>query len=385
MAQFVRPDTDLVAGLWTATPLWSKVDEGAPGDDVTILSEAVGNNTDTTNADLQGSDVTDPNSSTGYILRAAWNSTGNSVDGTLELYQGVPGVGTLIATLTQAALTTTESTATHSLTATEADSISDHAALNFRLRGRGTQGGPSRSLEVDFIELEVPDASGAVSGEGSSSGAGMVSGILAAIAQAAGSALGVAAATGAAVALALSIGAAAGTSTATAAGASVVAAQGAAAGTSTVTADGQASGGGSVGAAVGASTATGVGQSIATSTGTASGAATVSGDIQATGPISAEGSTAGLSTALGVSGATAQVVGSASAAASVDGRLAAVTGIVGTAAGTSDAAAVSNVFVPSPRLAAVAAGLSDPPLLSANVDQHQHAASLGGNPQLRAG
>lgn len=165
MAQFVRPDADLVTGLWGATPLWSKVDEGAPGDDVTILSEAVGNNTDTTNADLQGSDVTDPSVSTGHIIRVEWNSTDavRTIAGTVELWQGVPGLGTLIATLNVTPdVGATPTIATHTLTGAETDAITDYTALNFRLRGRGTSGGPARSLEVDFVELEVPDVAGGI-------------------------------------------------------------------------------------------------------------------------------------------------------------------------------------------------------------------------------
>lgn len=164
MAQFVRPTSDIAAGLWTTAPLWSKVDEGAPGDDVVITS---GNNSSPDNADFGCNAVTDPEVSTGHVLRAAWNKSaaaGHSVNAVLELWQGTPGTGTLIATLSVTAIGETEVTSTYTLSGTEADSITDYSALTLRLSRQGDTGGAGstrRSLVADFIELEVPDVSGA--------------------------------------------------------------------------------------------------------------------------------------------------------------------------------------------------------------------------------
>jgi len=161
MAQFARPDADQAAGSWTTTPLWSKVDEGSDGGD-TISSDAVGSGSATTNADLRLSDVTDPVLSTGHIIRARWaSSSTRDITPTCELWLGIPGTGTLIATLTGATLLdTTEVTDTYTLTGTEADNITDYTDLYLRLVGTGSGGGPGRSLVVEFCELEVPDASG---------------------------------------------------------------------------------------------------------------------------------------------------------------------------------------------------------------------------------
>jgi len=160
MAQFARPDADQATGSWTTTPLWSKVDEGSDGGD-TITSDAVGNGVATTNADLRLSDVTDPAVSTGHIIRSRWaSSSTRDITPTCELWLGIPGSGTLIATLTGATLLdTTEVTDTHTLTGTEADNITDYTDLFLRLVGTGSGGGPSRSLVVEFCELEVPDVS----------------------------------------------------------------------------------------------------------------------------------------------------------------------------------------------------------------------------------
>lgn len=159
MAQFARPDADQAAGSWTTAPLWSKIDEGSDGGD-TIASDAVGNNTNTTNADLRCSDVIDPAVATGHTIRARWAaSSSNDMTPHAELWEGVPDVGTLRAELTVAELTTTtEQTDTYTLSAGEANSITDYTDLYLRLWGRGTGGGPGRSLVVEFCELEVPDA-----------------------------------------------------------------------------------------------------------------------------------------------------------------------------------------------------------------------------------
>ena len=161
MVQFVRPASDSAAGSWTTTPLWSKIDEGATGDDTTIISA---DNTSPDDADFTTNSVTDPAKSTGHILRVAWNkeaAAGHQVDPELELYQGDPGgSGTLIAQITVTDIGATEQVDTHTLTGTEADNITDYTDLYLRLKRVGDTGGSPgsrRFLEVDYCELEVPD------------------------------------------------------------------------------------------------------------------------------------------------------------------------------------------------------------------------------------
>ncbi len=161
MVQFVRPIADTAAGSWATTPFFSKIDEdiGGGGDDVTVASEAVANNTDTTFLDLEGtnSGLTDPSSSINHILRVLWaSSSTRDITAHLELWQGIPDTGTLIADNTIGLLDATEVQTNYTLTGTEADNITDYNDLYFRLRGRGLGGGPDRSLVVDAIELEVP-------------------------------------------------------------------------------------------------------------------------------------------------------------------------------------------------------------------------------------
>ncbi len=161
--QILVPVADIDAGSWTVEPLWSKVNDDSTvfptGDGTTISSAAVGNNTNTTDADLEGptSGITDPAVSTGHIIRVRWNSSSaRDIIGHAELWQGVPDVGSLIAEATVTLTDATEVETTYSLNTTETDNITNYNDLHFTLWGRGTGGGPDRALVVDLLELEIP-------------------------------------------------------------------------------------------------------------------------------------------------------------------------------------------------------------------------------------
>lgn len=166
MAQFVRPTADLLTNAaWTTTPYWSKLDEGAPGDDVYIDNGAP----ETTHiVVVDGATVTDPSSSTGHTIRSRHGkSSSHALTNrlTIQLRQGYINEvvqGTLIATLTDDVSMTDSSlvTATYTLTGTEADAITDYADLQFRCWVSRDSGAPGRNHRIDFIELEVPDAAG---------------------------------------------------------------------------------------------------------------------------------------------------------------------------------------------------------------------------------
>ncbi len=162
MAQFSKPDADQAANSWTTTPLWSKVEEGVSAADGTVVtSDAVGNNTNTSNMDLKLDDVTDPGGNTGYIIRAhiRHDVASRTMTGHLELWEGIPDTGTLRGALVQTAINdSTLTTYSYELTTGEADAIGDFTDLYIRAWGRGTSGGPARSMIVDAVEFEVPDA-----------------------------------------------------------------------------------------------------------------------------------------------------------------------------------------------------------------------------------
>jgi len=164
MAQFVRPSADLDnTGVWTTTPLWSKIDDaGGIGDSVFAVSD--GNPTISEPFTVDGSTVTDPAVSTGHVIRARWSRQSGTVAntrGVCQLRQGYvseASQGTLIATLTGAALDNTLTTQTWTLTVGETDAITDYADLQFRIYAEKIGGGAADNWHIEYIELEVPDA-----------------------------------------------------------------------------------------------------------------------------------------------------------------------------------------------------------------------------------
>jgi len=165
MAQFARPIGDLDnTGVWTTAPLWSDIDEGGAGDGTVILSDSSATASETFTVD--GATVTDPSVSTGHILRGHWakNATGGAnFVFHLQLRQGYSSEaaqGTLIATLVSPAISgTTLQTDTYTLSAGEADSITDYSDLQLRCWSQKSGGGAGRQVKIDFVELETPDVS----------------------------------------------------------------------------------------------------------------------------------------------------------------------------------------------------------------------------------
>lgn len=162
-AQFGKPDADIDAGVWVTTPLWSKLDDGSTGDDVYASGD--GSPVNTEPFSVQISNIGDPTVSTGHVLRAQWSketTAGADYQGTLELRQGFvseASPGTLIATLTGTVISgTTDVTDTYTLSAAEADAITDYSDLQLRAFAVKSGGGANRNFRIDFIELETPDA-----------------------------------------------------------------------------------------------------------------------------------------------------------------------------------------------------------------------------------
>ena len=157
MAQFVRPDSDIATGSGWSTSGFARIREGSPGDNV-VASQSSGNAS--AFLDKGGDSVLDPPGTTGHILRAEWRSPAGArtLNGELELWEGTPGTGTLIASLSIADLPATLQEDSYTLNGTEAGNITDYADLNLRVYYTYTGGGSPSSFEIDWIELEVPDS-----------------------------------------------------------------------------------------------------------------------------------------------------------------------------------------------------------------------------------
>lgn len=174
MAQFANPDGDHDIDSWlddngnNNSIMFDDIDEGVASADGNFIRSPA-NPSDGTAQDciVTMSNVTDPVSSSGHIIRVRWRknaAAGRNIDARCRLYVGDPNAGgTLIATLlvTNIGSTFVDSTAT--LTGTEADNITDYNDLYYRLTGDDTSGsGAGRRLYIDTAEFETPDAPPAV-------------------------------------------------------------------------------------------------------------------------------------------------------------------------------------------------------------------------------
>ncbi|MGH6718760.1 MAG: hypothetical protein ACREER_05530 [Alphaproteobacteria bacterium] len=171
MAQFARPDSDIAVGLWTATPLWSKIDE-ATADDADLITSS--NNSTSDICELGTSNVTDPAVSTGHIVRYRYKKSaagGHTVNLRTRLLQGA----TQIASWTHNNISETFADATQTLSGAEADSITDYTNLRLEFQRSGDTGGAGgtrRSAIVSWAELEVPNAAVVVTGQAMLAGQG---------------------------------------------------------------------------------------------------------------------------------------------------------------------------------------------------------------------
>lgn len=141
MPQFARPDQDTTIGTFTdqgggTTNIYTTIDEASASDadfirSVTSPSNAV--------YVCRLSDVTDPVSSTGHIIRMRTSTdldAQEAIDFTQQLrmsYAGEGAQGTLIASQSRTSVSsTTWTTSSYTLSGGEADAITDYTALFFR-------------------------------------------------------------------------------------------------------------------------------------------------------------------------------------------------------------------------------------------------------------
>lgn len=154
MAQLARPDSDISHSAYWGLYSYTLIDEVVP-DDVDVIG-CGGNGSGTLECGL--SDVSDPVSSSGHVVRfRAWQQN-NANQRTLAVYlvQGSTVKATYAAfDLLKDIPTTYELT----LSAAEADSISDYTDLRLRFTSGGDTSTPSAdrsNVYVSWAELEVP-------------------------------------------------------------------------------------------------------------------------------------------------------------------------------------------------------------------------------------
>lgn len=157
MSQFARPASDISTGAWAAIPsspatLWDKVSEVVSDDAATTARTfIVGAGTDTFEEKL--STVGDPSTSAGHIVRVhafADDSLGDGANIDVFLMQGAVQIATFTFSAGAAWVT-----GQRTLSALEADSISDYSDLRIRVRANGSVGN-SWIFDVSQMELQVP-------------------------------------------------------------------------------------------------------------------------------------------------------------------------------------------------------------------------------------
>lgn len=157
-AQYGRPDSDISTGNWTATPLWSKLDEETPND--TDYMEH--NNVSESWCELGLTDVLDPDIHTNHKVRyrARKFETTGQIPALITFKAALFCGGTQIAEWNRATeLTTSWQTFIESLTETQAGNISNYADLRLKFYGdKITLAFYWRYPAVSWAEFEAPDA-----------------------------------------------------------------------------------------------------------------------------------------------------------------------------------------------------------------------------------
>lgn len=172
MVQIVRPNALTLAGGagWTtagsgdsstADAYTDRLDDPAAADATGYVISTSNPTDNVSTLFLELGDPTDPAVSTGHVIRARVRKEAGGKDLVAIIRLRAPiggGNYSTLATLTTGLLSTTWQTVTLTLTGTEADSITDYAALVISINGVASGGGSGTTLAVTFVEFEVPDA-----------------------------------------------------------------------------------------------------------------------------------------------------------------------------------------------------------------------------------
>lgn len=163
MAQFARPDSTVTAGGWGAlggpATLWECIDETASSDTDYCRRFSSGSfSSDRMEVGL--SDVTDPVSSSGHIVRYRLSKSttgGQAISWVIELRQGAAVIATWSHADSLFGSNAIQDFA-QTLSGAQADAITNYADLRFSCAAAGTSATPTRNARLIWMEFEVPDA-----------------------------------------------------------------------------------------------------------------------------------------------------------------------------------------------------------------------------------
>lgn len=157
MTQFVRPITDLLLGSWFGSPvdpnIYQNIDEVVANDTDVIVTGSI---TVQTEYRARGSAVTDPNVSTGHVLR--WRfAKGGLRQTNVRLTLSQNGITIVVRQINDIGSTFVQDT--YTLTAAEANLITNYSLLRFGFVAAFPGPEPDEAeCYVSWVELEVPDA-----------------------------------------------------------------------------------------------------------------------------------------------------------------------------------------------------------------------------------
>ncbi len=162
-AQFARPASDINnSGGYSATEgtdLWDELDE-TTADDTTsqVTSGSNPAQSDGTGFEVKLGAVTDPQSSSGHILRIRHKKDGGKTgEAHWRLYQGSTAISPERSTIGLQNGNYTDGSA-YTLTSAEANAITDYSDLRVRVWSIVSGGGSPTTVSYTWIEFEVPDA-----------------------------------------------------------------------------------------------------------------------------------------------------------------------------------------------------------------------------------
>lgn len=164
--QFARPDSDITKDNWDDPApgnnnniLYDDIDESSQSDADYSTSGAISLLDTTETWEVGLSNVVDPQSSSNHIVRYAYGKDaagGVGIDLTVRLLQG----STTIKSWTHNDIANGFTLATQTLSAAEADSITNYSDLRLRFTADYFNGITARSAQISWAELEVPPATG---------------------------------------------------------------------------------------------------------------------------------------------------------------------------------------------------------------------------------
>lgn len=165
MVQFARPFNDDAIGNWTndvggTTDIYQAIDEVTANDADYIESEI---NPSASTCEIELSEVDDPETAADHIVRYQYRrrDSGGGSPPTIDITVALTEGGVVRASQTHTSVSTTFTAGSFTLSAGEANSITDYGNLEVEFTANKTGGSRDVFGNDSWAEFEVPNAPGA--------------------------------------------------------------------------------------------------------------------------------------------------------------------------------------------------------------------------------